>query len=211
MTLKKRINKIIALVLVVITISTPLSNMVYAIDCINNINYNKNTVYKSDNEIINYDCKIDKQINEPIIKDLTKSPYYNNMEYYNNNNSRSILPFLFSKYALKAVWKSGIIQKFMKWTMSVIAGAFVSELAINGLPKVNTKKDIVGYGYIESGNHVKTAQILLREHGYKIDTDGYYGPKTESAVKSFQRKYGLKVDGYIGPDTWNKLINKVPR
>lgn len=211
MTFKKRINKSIALTLVIVTIGTPISNMVYASDCINN-NY-KSTVYKSDNEIINYDYEIDKQINESLIKDLTKSPYYNNMDYYcnTNNKSRNILPLLFSKYALKAVWKSGIIQKFMKWTFSVVAGAFVSELAINGLPKVNTKNNIVGYGRIEYGNHVKTAQILLREHGYNIDADGYYGPKTESAVKSFQRKYGLKVDGCIGPDTWNKLINTVPR
>lgn len=205
MSLKNRASKSIALALVGITISTPIFNMAYAMEYLDKSNYNNDIVYKSDNEIIHY---------EQIIEDLTESPYYNNMEYYfgkeDDKDSRSIVPFLFSKYSLKAAWKSGVIQKFMKWTASVVAGAYVSELAINGLPKVNTKKNIVGYGYNESGNHVKTAQILLKEHGYKIDADGYYGPKTQSAVKSFQKKYGLKVDGHVGPDTWNKLINTVP-
>lgn len=206
MTFKKRVSKSIALALVAITISTPIFNMVHAMEDVDKSNYNNDIVYKSDNEIIYYD--------EQIIEDLMDSPYYNNMEYYFGNEddkeSRSIVSFLFSKYGLKAAWKSGVIQKFMKWTASAVAGAYVSELAINGLPKVNTKKNIVGYGYNESGNHVKTAQILLKEHGYKIDADGYYGPKTQYAVKSFQKKYGLKVDGYVGPDTWNKLINTVP-
>ena len=40
---------------------------------------------------------------------------------------------------------------------------------------------------------------LLRHH------DGIYGPKTESAVKGFQRKKKLKVDGIVGPETTNAL------
>jgi murein L,D-transpeptidase YcbB/YkuD len=35
--------------------------------------------------------------------------------------------------------------------------------------------------------------------------DGRIGPKTIAAIKTFQRKQGLKVDGIVGPATWSKL------
>jgi 3D (Asp-Asp-Asp) domain-containing protein len=36
-------------------------------------------------------------------------------------------------------------------------------------------------------------------------TTGYYGPITEESVKTFQKKYGLKVDGIAGPKTNGKI------
>lgn len=47
------------------------------------------------------------------------------------------------------------------------------------------------------GESVKTLQDFL-----KITVDGNFGPKTESAVKSYQKKNGLVVDGVVGPKTW---------
>ena len=38
-----------------------------------------------------------------------------------------------------------------------------------------------------------------------LDVDGMFGPKTENAVKAFQKYYGLAVDGIVGPLTWAKL------
>ncbi len=35
--------------------------------------------------------------------------------------------------------------------------------------------------------------------------DGRIGAKTIAAIKTFQRKQGLKVDGIVGPVTWSKL------
>ncbi|MDP9020786.1 MAG: peptidoglycan-binding protein [Actinomycetota bacterium] len=37
---------------------------------------------------------------------------------------------------------------------------------------------------------------------------GTFGPKTEAAVKQFQRSVGLEVDGKVGPDTWKALFGK---
>lgn len=36
----------------------------------------------------------------------------------------------------------------------------------------------------------------------QIDADGYYGPNTEAATRTWQAEHGLSVDGLIGPDTW---------
>ncbi len=38
-----------------------------------------------------------------------------------------------------------------------------------------------------------------------LELDGIYGPTTESAVRAFQRLYGLAIDGIVGEDTWNAI------
>lgn len=43
-----------------------------------------------------------------------------------------------------------------------------------------------------------------------MDVDGDYGPKTESAVKKFQRAAGTFVDGVAGPQTMERLRHAVP-
>lgn len=41
----------------------------------------------------------------------------------------------------------------------------------------------------------------------KLNPDGIFGELTESAVRQFQRIFGLTVDGIVGKATWYKLIN----
>lgn len=60
------------------------------------------------------------------------------------------------------------------------------------------------------GEDIKQAQKKLRALGmfnYKNDT-GFYGPKTEKAVREYQRARGIKVDGILGPRTRNMLDNE---
>jgi hypothetical protein len=38
-----------------------------------------------------------------------------------------------------------------------------------------------------------------------INADGNFGPKTEAAVRAFQRDHGLVPDGIVGPKTWRAL------
>ena len=41
-----------------------------------------------------------------------------------------------------------------------------------------------------------------------LAVDGRYGASTASAVRAFQRRYGLTVDGVVGRETWNAIYNE---
>jgi peptidoglycan hydrolase-like protein with peptidoglycan-binding domain len=60
--------------------------------------------------------------------------------------------------------------------------------------------------YKSSGSEVKLVQTRLNNKGYKLTVDGIFGKKTLEAVKSFQKKNGLKADGIVGPKTAAKLV-----
>lgn len=49
-------------------------------------------------------------------------------------------------------------------------------------------------------------QAALCESGQATDIDGEFGPKTENALREFQKKNGLDVDGIAGPATYAKLL-----
>lgn len=51
-----------------------------------------------------------------------------------------------------------------------------------------------------TGEEVKKLQRFL-----KIDDDGDFGPKTEAAVKLWQKAHGLLDDGVVGPKTWSAM------
>lgn len=53
----------------------------------------------------------------------------------------------------------------------------------------------------EYGETITELQQALRDRGYTIDTDGYYGPQTERIVREYQADHRLQVDGIAGPET----------
>lgn len=49
-------------------------------------------------------------------------------------------------------------------------------------------------------------QAALCDAGQSLDIDGEFGPKTEAALREYQKKNGLTVDGVAGPATYAKLL-----
>lgn len=73
-----------------------------------------------------------------------------------------------------------------------------------GVP--NNKRRTLHKG--DSGEDVKELQNILLSIGYKLPkygADGEYGAETISAVKAFQKHYGLEIDGICGQKTWAAL------
>ena len=60
------------------------------------------------------------------------------------------------------------------------------------------------------GSQVRTLQTLLNATGANLLVDGDFGPKTDAAVKAYQRARGLVVDGVVGPQTAASLNNAGP-
>lgn len=73
------------------------------------------------------------------------------------------------------------------------------------------KKNAMHLHQGDKGSDVKMAQELLALAGSKVKATGEYTIGTASAVKSFQKKHGLKVTGEIDQKTWDQLLLlKVP-
>lgn len=63
---------------------------------------------------------------------------------------------------------------------------------------------ILGVG--STGAEVTDLQSRLNAQGFDSGpADGIFGPRTDSAVRSYQAANGLEVDGLVGPQTWSKL------
>lgn len=61
------------------------------------------------------------------------------------------------------------------------------------------------------GPDVLEIQQRLSQRAYEIGKiDGIFGPKTEDAVKQFQRERHLIADGIVGPNTWREILSGQP-
>lgn len=59
----------------------------------------------------------------------------------------------------------------------------------------------------DKNDSVWALQTLLTGQGYSLGTvDSDFGPKTELAVKNFQKRQQIEVDGIVGTDTWSRLL-----
>lgn len=62
------------------------------------------------------------------------------------------------------------------------------------------------------GQAVKDLQNNLKKLGYNVGAvDGIYGKQTASAVKSFQKKYGLSQDGIAGKNTYSAMNQAIQK
>ena len=87
-----------------------------------------------------------------------------------------------------------------KKVFTIVLAVFVLLIcSVAVIPKeVNVLNIVKG----DTVSNIKIVQTRLSDLGYyKYKVDGIWGWRTTSAVKSFQRDYGLTVDGIVGKNT----------
>ncbi len=93
-------------------------------------------------------------------------------------------------------------NRLIIWLFLVIMAASVI-LGFEG-ERVSAQRKTLYWG--SRGSDVVTLQSKLRAWGYyKGPVDGVFGARTASAVRTFQRRNGLRADGVVGGSTWQAL------
>jgi peptidoglycan hydrolase-like protein with peptidoglycan-binding domain len=57
-------------------------------------------------------------------------------------------------------------------------------------------------GFRDHREDLRSWQRRMRDRGWSLTADGYYGPQTNAVTRAFQAEKELAVDGLIGPQTW---------
>jgi len=79
-------------------------------------------------------------------------------------------------------------------------------------PVVEKAAPIVKAVVTSAADRAKDIQRALKNANfYDGAIDGKIGPRTKSAVESFQKSKGLVVDGKVGPKTWAELSKYLNR
>ena len=58
-------------------------------------------------------------------------------------------------------------------------------------------------------NGSKGEEVKKLQQKLEVEPTGNFGPKTEAAVKAWQKANGLKDDGIVGDGTWGKMFGSV--
>lgn len=86
--------------------------------------------------------------------------------------------------------------KSSKWILSAAVACSILGIASSAQAQV--------FRQGSRGTSVETVQNALKSQGFmspSVNSTGYYGPITRTAVMNFQRSRGLRVDGIAGPQT----------
>lgn len=98
-----------------------------------------------------------------------------------------------------------------------IGGFIMARISSAATYNTNCSNTVIKYTATKpynKGTCVKTVQTQLIKLGYlaatsasgKTNADGVFGPGTNTAIKNFQKDYGLAQNG-LGPKTWGELWN----
>lgn len=85
---------------------------------------------------------------------------------------------------------------------------------LGGAPAPDPKPDPVDTGSHKPGSRTlhkgdKGPDVGVLQRFLGITDDGKFGPKTETAVKRYQRMRGLPQQGTVGPATWAPILHSL--
>ena len=82
---------------------------------------------------------------------------------------------------------------------------------LKGLTRRRKAEQLLGLTFYKNQSKKNYDEITTKiiQELLSVKVDGYFGEKTEKAVKEYQRKNGLLIDGIVGIKTWFKLIKEV--
>ena len=90
------------------------------------------------------------------------------------------------------------------WGLSMTKYKFLGFIYLPYInPYPNPKSTAVKYGM--SGDEVAWVQWAINRAGVSLKIDKKFGPATQKALKTAQKKWGLSADGIAGPKTQNKI------
>lgn len=104
----------------------------------------------------------------------------------------------------------GVIRKRQWWAaiepwIRAVAAATPPPVAPPPPGVCEVKVRVLGRG--DKGGDVRSLQALLNaKAGKALTVDGDFGPKTDRAVRTVQRFFGLTADGIVGAKTWPCLF-----
>jgi len=75
--------------------------------------------------------------------------------------------------------------------------------------KAGQASPVIYYKDGDSGDGVLKMQRDLVRLGYKLDTDGSFGPETDGIIRQYQTDNKLTVDGSAGPQTLSKIAEQI--
>lgn len=102
----------------------------------------------------------------------------------------------FLAYAASTVAILSLTLSVSALAASPQASAASSTRCVSKVYRQTTKKNTCIYNM---------QRLLQRAGATDLDTDSYFGVKTERAVRAFQDRENIKVDGIVGPETWQEL------
>lgn len=138
-------------------------------------------------------------------------PYVNPDGYFGPETRKAVLAF----QSIFNMPQTGTVNSSVWYKISYIYAAVkqLSELSSEGITfeeLAGRYPDTVKPG--EKSNTVRLLQYILNllsdyyQYVPRVKVDGVYGPKSQNAVKEFQRRQALTPDGIVGPKTWQKLL-----
>lgn len=91
----------------------------------------------------------------------------------------------------------------------VISAAFIPSSHISAAIDPSATADLPDMTIGAQGASVSALQEFLNKEGSSLPVTGYFGPRTQEAVRQFQIKNGINPTGYFGPLTNAKLKTKI--